>query len=105
MHIPQLSSGEVCSEQSGVDQMMSRLGQSKLTIGCELEPRPEPNTPIRLSLLVVITRVLIAAYDWSSVLPSGISPSTSCAESILVHLSSTLLSSSSVPDMDSKHVM
>ena len=105
MQTSHLSADEESSEQSGVVQMMSRLGQSKLTIGCELVSRPVPNTPIRLSLLVVITRVLMAPYACSRVLPRGISPSTNWGESILVHLNSTLLFSSSVLGVDSNHVM
>ena len=105
MQTSHLSSEVVSSEQSGVVQMMSRFGQSKLTIGCELVSSPVPNTPIRLSLLVAITRVLMTPYAWSRVLPRGISPSTNCGDSILVHLNSTLLFSSSMAGVDSNHVM
>ena len=83
---------------------MSRLGQSKLTMGWELVSKPAPETPIRLSTLLVMTRVSMTPYACSTVLPSGIMPSTSCGESILVHLSSTLWSSWSVWGVDSNHV-
>ena len=42
--------------------MMSLLGQSKFTIGWELLSSPEPNTPIRLSLLVAMILVLMTPY-------------------------------------------
>ena len=100
-----LSSEDESSEQSEVVQMISLLGQSKLTIGWELLSRPVPKTPIRLSLLVVMMRVLITPYACSMVRPSGISPPTICGDSMRVQRSSTLLFSSSVCGVDSNQVM
>ena len=59
MQTSHLSAEELSSEQSEVVQMMSRLGQSKLTIGCELLSSPVPKTPIKLSVLVAMMRVLM----------------------------------------------
>ncbi len=59
MQTSHLSAEDEVSEQSGVVQMISLSGQSKLTIGWELLSRPVPKTPIRLSVLVAMMRVLM----------------------------------------------